>query len=70
MGKQEDALPMRVRAMNQRGVVHLRYVPLLRVRIQQVLEQRLVQHEENALKKYADVDAKLASDPRLRALNP
>ncbi|CAM9572041.1 unnamed protein product, partial [Hapterophycus canaliculatus] len=33
-----------------------------------VLEQRLVQHEENALKKYADVDAKLASDPRLRAL--
>lgn len=36
----------------------------------QVLEQRLVQHEENALKKYADVDAKLASDPRLRALNP
>lgn len=34
----------------------------------QVLEQRLVQHEENALKKYADVDAKLASDPRLRAL--
>lgn len=37
---------------------------------QQVLEQRLVQHEENALKKYADVDAKLTSDPRLRALNP
>eukprot|EP00904_Undaria_pinnatifida_P000051 jgi/Undpi1/10046/HiC_scaffold_28.g12500.m1 len=36
----------------------------------QVLEQRLVQHEESALKKYADVDAKLASDPRLRALNP
>lgn len=35
----------------------------------QVLEQRLVLHEENALKKYADLDAKLASDTRLKALN-
>lgn len=36
---------------------------------QQVLEQRLMQHEENALKKYADLDAKLASDPRLKILS-
>ncbi|CAM9228570.1 unnamed protein product, partial [Choristocarpus tenellus] len=37
-------------------------------RIQQVLEQRLVQHEESALKKYAEMDARLGSDPRLRVL--
>lgn len=41
---------------------------LARALIFQVLEQRLVQHEETALKKYADVDAKLAADPRLKAL--
>ncbi|CAM9368983.1 unnamed protein product, partial [Discosporangium mesarthrocarpum] len=35
----------------------------------QVLEQRLVQHEESALKKYAEMDAKLASDPRLKVLS-
>lgn len=34
----------------------------------QILEQRLVQHEDSALKKYADMDAKLSSDPRLSAL--
>lgn len=42
---------------------------LMKRRRRQVLEQRLLQHEENALKKYADVDAKLASDPRLKVLN-
>jgi len=34
----------------------------------QILEQRLVAHEEAALKKYSVLDAKLASDPRLRVL--
>ncbi|CAM9372592.1 unnamed protein product [Chrysoparadoxa australica] len=34
----------------------------------QILEQRLVQHEEKALKKYADMDSCLAADPRLAAL--
>ncbi|CAM9530295.1 unnamed protein product, partial [Phaeothamnion confervicola] len=34
----------------------------------QILEQRLVQHEETALKKYAELDARLAADPRLRSL--
>jgi hypothetical protein len=34
----------------------------------QILEQRLVAHEEAALKKFAELDAKLASDPRLRVL--
>lgn len=34
----------------------------------QILEQRLVQHEEAALKKFAELDLKLANDPRLRAL--
>eukprot|EP00953_Heterococcus_sp_UTEX-ZZ885_P009290 5491-Heterococcus_DN1.PRE.2 len=34
----------------------------------QILEQRLVQHEETALKKYSDLDSKLANDPRLSAI--
>jgi hypothetical protein len=34
----------------------------------QILEQRLVQHEETALKKYSDLDVKLANDPRLSAI--
>ncbi len=34
----------------------------------QILEQRLAQHEEAALKKYADLDAKLLADPRLKVL--
>jgi hypothetical protein len=33
-----------------------------------ILEQRLVAHEETALKKFAELDAKLASDSRLRVL--
>ena len=33
-----------------------------------ILEQRLVAHEETALKKFADIDAKLAADPRLKVL--
>jgi len=35
----------------------------------QILERRLQQHEEAALKKYADMDEKLAKDPRLAILN-
>ena len=34
----------------------------------QILEQRLVQHEENALKKYKDMDQKLLADPRMSVL--
>lgn len=34
----------------------------------QILEERLGKHEETALKKFADLDAKLAADPRLRVL--
>jgi hypothetical protein len=34
----------------------------------QILEQRLVAHEEAALKKFAELDQKLANDPRLRVL--
>lgn len=34
----------------------------------QILEQRLGQHEVSALKKYADMDAKLRNDPRLAIL--
>jgi hypothetical protein len=34
----------------------------------QILEQRLVAHEEAALKKFGELDAKLASDPRLKVL--
>ncbi|CAM9226675.1 unnamed protein product [Heterosigma akashiwo] len=34
----------------------------------QILERRLQQHEEAALKKYADMDEKLAKDPRLAVL--
>ena len=34
----------------------------------QILEQRLARHEETALKKFQDLDAKLAADPRMRAL--
>lgn len=34
----------------------------------QILEQRLAAHEETALKKYADLDAKLSSDSRLKVL--
>ena len=34
----------------------------------QILEQRLAVHEETALKKFADLDSKLSSDPRLRIL--
>ena len=34
----------------------------------QILEQRLVQHEENALRKYKDMDAKLLADPRMSVL--
>lgn len=34
----------------------------------QILEQRLVAHEEAALKKFSDLDMKLAADPRLRIL--
>ena len=35
----------------------------------QILEQRLVQHEEHALKKYAELDGKLQHDRRLQVLN-
>ena len=34
----------------------------------QILEQRLVQHEENALKKFRDMDQKLLADPRMAVL--
>ncbi len=34
----------------------------------QILEQRLAVHEETALKKFAELDSKLSSDPRLRVL--
>lgn len=34
----------------------------------QIMEQRLVQHEESALRKYAELDRILAADPRLSAL--
>ena len=34
----------------------------------QILEERLGKHEETALKKFADLDAKLAADPRLKVL--
>ena len=34
----------------------------------QILEQRLASHEESALKKFADLDNKLANDPRLSIL--
>ena len=34
----------------------------------QILEQRLVQHEENALRKYKEMDAKLLADPRMSVL--
>ena len=33
-----------------------------------ILEQRQVAHEEEALKKFAELDAKLADDPRLKVL--
>lgn len=35
----------------------------------QILEQRLASHEESALQKYADMDQRLHSDPRLRSLH-
>ena len=34
-----------------------------------ILEQRLIQHEESALKKYQDLDQKLSEDPRLAVLS-
>eukprot|EP00605_Chrysophyceae_sp_TOSAG23-4_P002278 GSChrysophyteH1.ASY1.ANO1.2523.1 assembled CDS len=34
----------------------------------QILEQRLVTHEETALKKFLDLDVRLAADPRLKVL--
>lgn len=34
----------------------------------QILEQRLVQHEENALRKYKEMDTKLLADPRMSVL--
>ena len=34
----------------------------------QILEQRLASHEEAALRKFTDLDAKLSNDPRLRVL--
>ena len=34
----------------------------------QILEQRLVAHEESALTKYSDLDVRLSNDPRLAAL--
>ena len=37
----------------------------------QILEQRLVNHEETALKKYQELDERLSVDPRLNVLtNP
>ena len=36
----------------------------------QILEQRLATHEEAALKKFADLDFKLAGDERLKVLRP
>ena len=35
----------------------------------QILEQRLTRHEETALQRYADMDQKLHTDPRLAILN-
>uniref|UniRef100_K3WB99 Dynein regulatory complex subunit 7 n=1 Tax=Globisporangium ultimum (strain ATCC 200006 / CBS 805.95 / DAOM BR144) TaxID=431595 RepID=K3WB99_GLOUD len=35
----------------------------------QILEQRLANHEETALQKYADMDQRLHNDPRLRILH-
>ena len=34
----------------------------------QILEQRLVTHEENALKKFLELDVRLSNDPRLKVL--
>ena len=34
----------------------------------QILEQRLVSHEESALKKFAELDQRLGNDPRLKIL--
>lgn len=34
----------------------------------QILEQRLSAHEESAMRKFAELDAKLSADPRLRVL--
>merc|ERR1712072_579018 len=34
----------------------------------QILEQRLVTHEGTALKKFLDLDVRLAADPRLKVL--
>lgn len=34
-----------------------------------ILEQRLVTHEETALKKYQELDERLSQDPRLAALS-
>jgi len=33
-----------------------------------ILEKRLIEHEESALKKFAELDNKLAQDPRLKVL--
>lgn len=35
----------------------------------QILEQRLVAHEEAAIKKYKELDSKLQADPRLAILH-
>ena len=34
----------------------------------QILEQRLITHEENALKKFLELDVRLSNDPRLKVL--
>lgn len=34
-----------------------------------ILEQRLVTHEETALRKYQELDERLNTDPRLASLN-
>ena len=44
----------------------LRHASMFRI---QILEQRLLNHEETALSKYRDLDVLLQQDPRISAMN-
>lgn len=69
LGREQDLFQRRERDDNQPNEEYQKYCADAVFRIQ-ILEQRLAAHEEAALKKFAELDVRLAADERLRVLWP
>jgi hypothetical protein len=69
LGREQDLYQRRERDDDQPNEEYQKYCADAVFRIQ-ILEQRLAAHEEAALKKFAELDVRLAADERLRVLWP